>query len=77
MPQTIAEYFIQEGEERGEKRGELRAKRETVLKLLQLRFESIPPSVVKKIKSVRSVDRLNALFDQAATAESISEIEIN
>lgn len=81
MPQTIAEYFIQQGEERGEKRGEergeLRAKREAVLKLLQLRFDSIPPSVVKKIKSVRSVDRLNALFDQAATAESISEIEIN
>ncbi len=89
MPQTIAEYFIQQGEERGEKRGErrgekrgekrgeLRAKREAVLKLLQLRFDSIPPSVVKKIKSIRSVDRLNALFDQAATANSISEIEIS
>ena len=81
MTQTIAEYFIQEGEERGEKRGEkrgeLRAKREAVLKLLQLRFDSIPPSLIKKIKSVRRVDRLNTLFDQAATAESISEIEIN
>ena len=81
MTQTIAEYFIQEGEERGEKRGEkrgeLRAKREAVLKLLQLRFDSIPPSVAKKIKSIRRVDRLNALFDQAATAKSISEIEIN
>ena len=76
MPQTIAEYFIQQGEERGEKRGELRAKREAVLKLLQLRFDSVPPAVVKKVKSVRRVDRLNALFDQAATANSISEIEI-
>ena len=77
MTQTIAESFIQEGEERGEKRGELRAKREAVIKLLQLRFDSIPPSVVKKIKSIRRVDRLNTLFDQAATAQSISEIEIN
>ncbi len=77
MPQTIAEYFIQQGEERGEKRGELRAKREAVLKLLQLRFDSIPPSMVKKIKAVRRVDRLNTLFDQAVTAKSISEIEIN
>ena len=38
MPQTIAEFFIQQGEERGEKRGEkrgeLRAKRESVLQLL-------------------------------------------
>ena len=77
MTQTIAESFIQEGEERGEKRGELRAKREAVIKLLQLRFDSIPPSVIKKIKSIRRVDRLNTLFDQAATAQSISEIEIN
>ena len=81
MPQTIAEYFIQQGEERGErrgeKRGELRAKRESVLQLLQLRFDSIPPSVEKQIKSVRSVNRLNALFEQAATANSISEIETN
>ena len=65
MPQTIAEYFIQQGEERGEKRGELRAKRESVLQLLQLRFDSIPPSMEKKIKSVRSADRLKALFEQA------------
>ena len=76
MPQTIAEYFIQQGEERGEKRGELRAKRESVLQLLHLRFDSIPPSVEKKIKSVRSVDRLKALFEQAATVNNISEIEI-
>ena len=85
MTQTIAEYFIQEGEKRGEergekrgeKRGELRAKREVVLKFLRFRFDSIPSSMEKKIKSVRSVDRLDALFDQAAIAESISEIEIN
>ena len=80
MQQTIAEYFIQQGEERGEKRGEkrgvLRAKRENILKLLQLRFDSIPPPLEKKIKSVRRVDRLDVLFDQAATANSISEIEI-
>ena len=81
MTQTIAESFIQKGEERGEKRGEkrgeLRAKREAVIKLLQLRFDSIPPSAIKKIKSIRRVDRLNTLFDQAATAQSISEIEIS
>ena len=76
MKQTIAEYFIQQGEERGEKRGALRAKREAVLKLLQLRFDSIPPSIEKRIKLVRRVNRLDAVFDQAATANSISEIEI-
>ena len=80
MKQTIAEYYIQQGEERGEKRGEkrgvLRAKREAVLKFLRFRFDSIPPAIEKKIKSVRRVDRLDAVFDQATTINSISEIEI-
>ena len=77
MAQTIAEHFIQEGEARGEKRGELKAKREALLKLMQIRFNSVPQSVVKKIKSIRRTDRLDALFEKAALAKSISEIETN
>jgi len=75
MAQTIAEHFIQEGEVRGERRGKLEAKREDILRLLQFRFDDIPPAVVKKVKSIRRIDRLDALFERALTAKSISEIE--
>ncbi len=79
MGQTIAEHFIQEGKEIGEKqgqeRGELKAKREAVLRLLQFRFDDVPPALVKKVKSIRRIDRLDALFEKAFTAKSISEIE--
>ena len=79
MTKTIAEYFIQEGEERGEKRGKqsgkVEAKREDILRLLQLRFDTVPPTVVRRVKSMRRMDRLAALFDKAATAKDISEIE--
>ena len=46
MAQTMAEYLMEQGqklgEERGEKRGQTQAKREAVLKLLRLRFDSVP-----------------------------------
>ncbi|MBI1924501.1 hypothetical protein HYR99_09645 [Candidatus Poribacteria bacterium] len=83
MGQTIAEHFIQEGEARGEKRGErrgerrggLKARREDILRLLRFRFDDVPPALVKKVKSIRRIDRLDALFEKAAIAKSISEIE--
>ena len=71
----IAEGFEQ-GEKRGEKRGETRAKREAVLKLLRLRFESIPESVTKKITSMRSHSRLDSLFETAATAQTLDDIDL-
>lgn len=85
MTQTIAEYFIQEGEERGEKRGEergkqrgeIKAKRESILQIMQIRFHSIPPATERKIKSSRRQDRLNAILEKAVVAESISDIGID
>ena len=59
MAQTMAEYLMEQGEKRGEKRGEERgqtnAKQDAVLKLLHLRFESVPESVTRKIGAMRSL----------------------
>ena len=53
MAQTMAEYLIEQGEKqgekRGERRGETRAKREDILKLLRLRFDSVPESIASRI----------------------------
>ena len=84
MGETIAEYLIKQGEERGERRGErrgeergaLRAKREAVLRLLQLRFDAVPPTLLRKVRSMRRTDRLDALFEKAAIAKSVDEIEM-
>ena len=75
MRQTIADALIQEGKTIGEKQGELKAKREALLKLIQIRFNVVPQSIVKKVRSIRRIDRLDALFEKAFTAKSISEIE--
>ena len=78
MAQTMAEYLIEqgkiEGKKEGVKRGEMRAKREVVLKLLNLHFEPVPEHIIKKISSIRSLSRLDALIEKAATAKTLDEI---
>ena len=77
MTKTSVQYYLEEGEKRGEKRGALQARREDVLRLLQLRFHVIPSPLLKKVKAIRRMDRLNALFDKAAIARGIDEIELD
>ena len=79
MAQTMAEFLIEqgekEGEKRGEKRGELRAKREDVLKLLHIRFDPVPNTILNKISAIRSISRLDTLFEKIATAQTLNEID--
>ena len=58
--QTMAQHVFEQGEKRGENRGKLQTKREYILDLLQIRFNSVPESVTKKIRSMRSLSRLNS-----------------
>ena len=71
MAQTMAEYLIEQGEERGQ----TQAKREAVLKLLRLRFDTVPESVTSRITSIRSLSRLDALFEKAATVQTFDDID--
>jgi ElaB/YqjD/DUF883 family membrane-anchored ribosome-binding protein len=75
MAQTMAEYLVEQGERRGERLGTLRAKREYTLQVLQSRFDSVPESVIRKIRSIRSFSRLDAIFEKAITATTLDEIE--
>jgi len=65
------------GEARGKQRGILHAKREDILRILGIRFDAVPEPVVKKVKSIRSLNRLDALLEKAITAKSISEMEMD
>ncbi len=66
---------IKQGIEQGEKRGQIQAKREFLLKLLDLRIGEVPDTVVHKVSRMRSRSRLDALLEQVATAQSIDDIE--
>ena len=63
------------GEERGEKRGVLRTKRESLLRLLNLKFADVPESVTDKVSKLRSISRLDTLFERVFIAETLDEID--
>ncbi|MBI1926335.1 hypothetical protein HYR99_19080 [Candidatus Poribacteria bacterium] len=65
------------GEARGKRLGVLHAKREDLLRILHIRFDVVPEPVVKKVKSIRSLNHLNALLEKAITDKNISELELD
>ncbi len=67
MAQTMAEHLIEQGE--------AQAKQAALLKLLRLRFDSVPESVVNQISLIRSLSRLDSLFEKVLTAETLDEID--
>lgn len=84
MAQTMAEHLIEQGIERGKaqgieqgiKQGETQAKQEVILKMIRLRFDSVPESVTSQITRIRSLSRLDALVENVLTAQTLDEIDL-
>ena len=85
MAQTMADYLFEQGQKQGqkqgqilgEKRGETRARREVLLRILSLKFDTVPETIIKKVSSMRSLSRLDSLIEKAATTQSLDEIDWN
>ena len=66
---------IEQGIQKGEKRGQIQAKREVLLKFIDLRIGGAPDTVIRKISRIRSRSRLDALLEQVATAQTLDDIQ--
>ena len=91
MAQTMAEYLIEKGKEQGIQlaiqlgielsvaqgieQGRMQVKQADILKILRLRFHTIPESVADKIYLIQSLSRLDSLLEQAVTAKTLDEID--
>ena len=68
MAQTIVEHHFEQGR--------IEEKQSGVIKVLQHRFDALPDSLSGKIASIRSLSRLDALFEEALTAKTLDEIDL-
>ena len=75
MAKTMADILREQGIEQGIEQGETRAKQAAVLKLLQFRFKDIPESVADQVASIRSVSRLDSLFEEVWEADTLDEVD--
>jgi hypothetical protein len=74
MGQTIAEALKEEGALQANATGILEGKRETLLRLLQVRFKRVSPAVAAKIRAAQDNQQLDAWLDAFVTADKISAI---
>ena len=77
MTQTMVEHLVEQGKVQGKAEGRAEEKQAVVLKLLRLRFELVPESVASQISSIQSFSRLDALFEEALTAQTLGEIALH
>ena len=75
MAKTMAEHLIEQGIEQGIERGKTQAKQEVILKMIRLRFDSVPEAVTNQITQIRSHSRLDALVENVLTAQTLDEID--
>jgi hypothetical protein len=68
---TLAEHWIAEGEAKGEVRGREEGRRDTLLRLLTLKFGELPPEQRARILNAHDAD-LVRWTDRILTAESVS-----
>ncbi len=77
MAKTMADVYIEQGKAQGIEQGEIQAKREMILKLLDIHVGNIPDTVSKKVSRMRSRSRLDSLLEQVATAQTLDDIKWN
>ena len=91
MAQTTAEFLIEQGKAEGKVEGKAEGKAEgrvegrvegraegkqdAVLKLLEFRFPNVPETLAREISNIHNLSRLDALLEQAMTAQSLDEID--
>ena len=75
MAQTTAEFLREQGKAEGKEEGRAEGKQDAVLKLLQFRFQNVPEMLSREISNIHNLSRLDTLFEQAMTAQSLDEID--
>ena len=78
MQETWSERLMEKSEKRGEKRGvklgELRAKRQTLLRLMRARFGALPATVTRIVSGTDNVRRLDTLLRRVLSARTLEEM---
>ena len=75
MAESIIEISEQRGLQQGIEQGEIQGKQEALLKLLQHRFPSVPDAVITRVRALRNLVELDALFEKSLTAKSLEDIQ--
>ena len=75
MADVMREQGIAEGIEQGIEQEKTRSKQESVLKLIQLRFNDIPQDISEQVSDISSIQHLDTLFEVIFEADTLEDID--
>ena len=67
---------IEQGKVQGIEQGKVQEKQAAVLKLLRLRFDFVPESLINQITLIQSPAQLDSLFEKAFTSRTLNEVDL-
>lgn len=67
---------LQKGLQKGLQQGLIEAKRKDIIKLIELKFGSVPQDLEKNINQTEDINELDSIFTKVALAKSIEEINV-
>ena len=80
MVMTSAELLIEKGViqgiEQGRQQGIIQEKRNSVIRLIQHKFDEVPESLAKSLGEITDIVQLSSLFEDVLNASSLDDIEL-
>ncbi|MDB9312510.1 hypothetical protein PN462_05285 [Spirulina sp. CS-785/01] len=67
--------YITSGERIARQDGRVETYRETIIDLLQIRFESVPEETIQQFNKITDLDKLKTLHTQAVTIPSVEQFQ--
>ncbi len=70
---TIFDKIKRKYKRKGEIKGEIKGKIEGIILILENRFQQVPEEILEKIKSITSLEVIDALFKKALNCMDLDE----
>ena len=67
---------IEQGRQQGIEQGIIQEKRNSVIRLIQHKFDEVPESLAKSLEEITDIVQLSSLFEDVLNASSLDDIEL-
>ncbi len=76
IEKRISERVLKQGLEQGLEQGKIQEKQDALIRLIQKRIGDVSDAVIQQIRAIQNPSDLDLLFDQAAEANSLNDVDL-
>ena len=76
ISERVLKQGLEQGLEQGIEQGKIQEKHDSLIRLLQKRIGDVSDTVIHQIRAIQNTSDLDVLFDQAAEANSLKDVDL-